>query len=249
MPIHHQSSALLPLCGLTLFCLSLVACPDPEGEYEAFNARRDEALANMAGEAAGEMAGEMAGDMAGEMAGDVAGEMPEPTSIPPITSGTYLFGLAPTLNLERPMVFVADVELEVNEDGSAGRIISMVLDPRTCDDLNVSAGEAVTFRPDMPSEISSNTTYSADFGTQVVAGSANCISGSRIEAQIKLDGRVTSEDTLCGELNGALILPYEADLAGSTFAARRLNEIEEADLSMTEVPKNCGDIEAYLGSE
>ena len=58
MPNRYTSSALLPLCGLILFCLSLVACPDPEGEYDAFNTRRTEALANTAGEGAGEMAGE-----------------------------------------------------------------------------------------------------------------------------------------------------------------------------------------------
>ena len=197
--------------------------------------------------ASGEMASsEMYKMASGEMA---SGEMAEPVVIPAISSGTYLFGLAPNLNLERPMVFVADVEIEVDDDGSAGRIISLTLDPRTCEDLNESAGDAVIFRPDTPAEISSSNRFSADFGTQVVAGTANCISGSRIEATIKLDGRVSSEDTLCGELNGALSLPYEADLDGSSFAARRLDDSEAADLSMSEVPKNCDDIEALLGGE
>ena len=68
-------------------------------------------------------------------------------------------------------------------------------------------------------------------------------------AEIVLDGQVTSEDTLCGQMNGALILPYEADLEGSTFGARRLAEGEEADLSMTEVLKDCEGVMAYLEEE
>jgi hypothetical protein len=147
------------------------------------------------------------------------------------------------------MVFVAEVEIEIEADGSEGRIISMVLDPRTCENRNESAGDAVSFMPDTATVIESDNSYSADFGRQVVAGAANCISGSRIEAEILLEGRVSSEDTLCGEMNGMLFLPYESDLNGSTFGALRLSDAEVSDISMIEVLKDCASVEAYLQAQ
>ena len=221
--------------------LSLSACPDPAGEYEAFNDRREATLEARGANNAGEM-------MGGMEAGEMMGGMEELQPIPQITNGTFLFGLAPNLNVEKPMTFVAEVQIEVNADGSAGQIISMNLDPRTCDDLNASAGEPVVFMPDEPIAIDERGLFSADFGRQIVAGTANCISGSLIEAAIQLDGRVFSETALCGEMNGELYRPYPADLGyseltmeRSTFAAVRLQGDE--DISTLEVPKNCEDLE------
>ena len=240
----------LQLLIASFLTLSLTACPDPQGQYEAFNERRDETITaraemNMAGEM---MAGEM---MAGEM---MAGEMEEPQPIPQISSGTFLFGLAPNLNVNKPMTFVAEVEIEVNADGSAGQIISMNLDPRTCEDLNVSAGDPVVFSPDEATPIAADGYFSADFGRQIVAGTANCISGSLIEAEIQLDGRVFNETALCGEMNGMLYRPYPADLGyseitmeRSTFAAIKLEGNE--DLSTLEIPKNCDDISTLFANE
>ena len=107
---HSQSLSHLSFLQLLLalfFTLSLTGCPDPEGQYEAFNTRRDDTLAARAENAGDEM---MGGEiMAGEM---MAGEMEELGPIPQITSGSFLFGLAPNLNVDKPMTFVADVEIE-----------------------------------------------------------------------------------------------------------------------------------------
>ena len=115
----HASSSLYPLNGLRFIfplyiAFLLTACPDPSSQYDTFNERRAETLAAREASKAGEEGGMTAGDegemMAGEMmAGDMmAGdEMLEP--VPQIMSGTFLFGLAPNLNVERPMAFVVDV--------------------------------------------------------------------------------------------------------------------------------------------
>ena len=254
---HSQSLSHLSFLQLLLalfFILSLTGCPDPEGQYEAFNTRRDDTLAARAENMENEMmGGEMMGGemMGGEM---MAGEMEELGPIPQITSGSFLFGLAPNLNVDKPMTFVADVEIEVNEDGSAGQVISMTLDPRTCEDLNASAGDPVLFTPEEATPITEGGYFSADFGLQMVAGTANCISGSLIEAEIQLDGRVFNESSLCGEMNGMLYRPYPADLGyseitmeRSTFAAIKLEGGE--DINTLEIPKNCDDITALFASE
>ena len=248
-PVQKKLSSTFSNVICTVFiALSFSACPDPEGKYDAFNDRYTDRKNEILEAREMEMPGGMAGG--GEMMGGVEEQLP----IPQITSGSFLFGLAPNLNVDKPMVFVADVQIEVNEDGSAGQIISLNLDPRTCVDLNVSAGEAVVFMPDSPSIIDAQSNFSADFGRQIVAGTANCISGSLIEAEIQLDGKVVSEDSLCGEMNGMLFRPYPADLGyseftmeRSTFAAIRLQGDE--DLSTITVPKNCGDLDPDMMTE
>lgn len=238
----------------SIFCvlimaLSLSACPDPSGEYDAFNDRREATLeareTNMGG------VEETMGGM--DEAGEMMGGMEELQPIPQITTGTFLFGLAANLNIEKPMTFVAEVQIDVNADGSVGQIISMNLDPRTCEDFNMSAGEPVVFMPDEPITIDEMSYFSAPLGRQIVAGTANCISGSLIEAEIQLDGRVYSENALCGEMNGMLYRPYPADLGysdltmeRSTFAAIRIQGDE--DINALEVPKNCEDLDADQSS-
>lgn len=244
--------------------LLLTACPDPSGQYEAFNERRDETLAarqtatagDEAGTTAGDEAGTTAGDEAGTTAGDEAGttagdEIPAP--VPQIESGTYLFGLAPNLNVERPMTFVADVQIMVNDDRSGGQVLSIHLDPRSCEDFNTSAGDPVLFDPETPAEIGADHSFSANFGRVIVAGAANCISGSTIEADIQLDGRVSSAETLCGEMNGMLYRPYPADLGyseitmeRSTFGAMKIKGDE--DINELSIPKNCNDIDQLLSA-
>ena len=254
---YNQFTSYLSTLQLLLalfLALSFTACPDPEGQYEAFNTRRDDTLAARAENMGGEMiAGEaMGGEMtSGEM---MAGETEELGPIPQITSGTFLFGLAPNLNVNKPMTFVAEVEIEINEDGSAGQVISMNLDPRTCEDLNASAGDSVVFTPEEATPITEGGYFSADFGRQTVAGTANCISGSLIEAEIQLDGQVFNESSLCGEMNGMLYRPYPADLGyseitmeRSTFAAIKLEGNE--DINALEIPKNCDDVSALFTSE
>ena len=72
---HSQSLSHLSFLQLLLafsFTLNLTGCPDPEGQYEAFNARRDDTLTARAESIENEMmSGEMMGGemMGGEMMG------------------------------------------------------------------------------------------------------------------------------------------------------------------------------------
>ena len=79
--------------------------------------------------------------IAGEEGGMTAGEeMPARSSD---HKRNLLVWPRPKLNVERPMTFVVEVEIMVNEDGSGGQIISMLaVDVMT----NESAGDSVHSR-------------------------------------------------------------------------------------------------------
>ena len=111
-----------------------------------------------------------------------------------------------------------------------------------------------SFSPDSPTEIAADSYFSANFGRVTVAGDANCISGSTIEAEIQLDGQVSSIETLCGEMNGMLYRPYPADLGyseitmeRSTFGAMKINGDE--DINSLDIPKNCADVSDLMGGD
>ena len=96
----YYMNRILLLCVLvSMLC---VACVDPEGKYNDFEERKS----NFQGP-----------DM---MMEEVPMIMQD--KIPAITSGKFLFGLAPIIDLTKPMVFVADIEFTVSEDGQIGSI-------------------------------------------------------------------------------------------------------------------------------
>jgi hypothetical protein len=64
--------------------------------------------------------------------------------------------------------------------------------------------------------------FEIDMGDVMVTGMANPVTGSDIEANLVVTGKILDVDTMCGELSGMLMSPLEFDLAGSTFAASRL---------------------------
>ena len=78
----------------------------------------------------------------------------------------------------------------------------------------------------------------------------NCIGGGTIEAEIQLDGRVSSTETLCGEMNGMLYRPYPADLGYSEITMERsLGAIKingDEDINAISIPKNCDDVSQNL---
>jgi|GEM_PF-1764049 len=215
--------------ALSVAGLALTGCPDPQGEYDAFVERKKPFEVELP--AGG-------GEAGGEAGTDVMIEQ-----LPAIESGRFVFGLAPNLDPTKPMAFIADIVFELSEDRSEGKVISMTLDPRTCvtaEDMNqLSAGEGILYAPSEPPVIDSQGNFVADFGTQNVPGAANCISGSFIEAILKLKGRVVSEDAICGKVSGELILPFAYPLTGSTFAAKRL---EGDSIVGVDVPGSCDDV-------
>jgi hypothetical protein len=61
-------------------------------------------------------------------------------------------------------------------------------------------------------------------GLVMVSGVANPVTGSDIEATILVMGHIVHDDAMCGGFEGMLMSPLEYDLAGSTFAAIRLDD-------------------------
>jgi hypothetical protein len=179
----------------------------------------------------------LGGNTGGNIGGDQGGTMEGPR-LPEILSGTFYLALAPTLDPTKPMVFLSTIEISIAEDGQSGTITRMQLDPRTCEDRQVSAEGNVLFEGE--SIINAEGEYTLDFGEQIVPGAANCISGSLIQATIKLQGRVLNEDQICGEVSGMLIQPFEYDLEGSTFAAYRVEE--GVDLNTLDIKGSCGEL-------
>jgi hypothetical protein len=231
----------LSLSTLTLGALTLTGCPDPEGHYEAFVERRAPFVQPEVAGVEGGTAGVEAGVTAGIEAGVEAGT--EAPMIPRIESGRFWLGLAPILDLSKPMAFIAEVSFEVSEDGAMGQLISMSLDPRVCatsDPAQPSAGEGIEYQPSPATTINPDGSFVAELGQQSVPGAANCISGSFIDAVITLRGQVISPDAFCGRVTGDLILPFEYTLNGSTFAAYRLNDGD--DITTLAVPKSCDDV-------
>lgn len=229
--ITRQISSVLTNLTVIATLSSLTGCPDPEGRYQAFTERKLPFENNDTGGTEGGMEGGMSSEV---------------MRIPNIQSGRFIFGLASNISFEKPMSFIADVVFEFNEDRTEGKLISMMLDPRVCaetDPQQPSAGEGIQYQPTEPPIINEQGSFSADFGEQNVPPSANCISGSFINAVIKLKGSIVSEDAMCGKVSGNLILPFEWDLKNSTFGARRL---EGDSIAGVPLPKSCDDVMMML---
>ena len=252
------------LLWLLTSCI-LAGCPDPQTKFNQFTERRQNYLDEVAQmneggiENDGQMGGEMDGitenmgreggamgggreeDLGGAMGGITGGTMGgmmETPRLPSIQSGSFYFALAPALDPTKPMVFLSTIEISIAEDGQSGIITNIRLDPRTCEDRQVSAEGEVVFEGE--SQVNIEGDYSIDFGQQAVPGAANCISGSPIQATIQLQGRIMNEDQICGQVSGMLMQPFEYDLEGSTFAAYRVEE--GVDLNDLEIKGSCDDL-------
>ena len=233
--------ALLPIC----LSLTLTGCPDPKGKYDDFIERRTvviESAEEMTGDGGSEGGAEERGETSSGTEAGSAGE--EVSMITEIESGRFWLGLAPILDPVNPMAFVTEINFEIAEDGSMGRILSMSLDPMTCEDRSVSAEGLIDFTEG--ADFNMDGSFVVDLGERTVPGAANCISGSPILANIVMHGAITSSDTLCGTVTGELFQPFAFDLEGSTFAAIRLEEgMSTADLA---IPSTCAELEA-LGAD
>lgn len=192
---------------------------------------------NIGGSIGGIMGGNIGGNMGGDMGGSMGGEIITP-SLPAIGSGLFYLAFAPVLDPTKPMVFLGQLDISIAEDGQSGTISRMILDPLTCEDRQVSAEGDVIFDGGAP--IDSDGNFSIDFGEQNVPGIANCISGSLIQATIQLQGQILNENEMCGAVVGQLMQPFEYDLAGSTFAAYRVEE--GVDLNTLEIKGSCEEL-------
>jgi hypothetical protein len=188
-------------------------CPNPEDRFNEFiEATKDQRLD--AGEGGTE------GDGDGDP-GDGDGD----TTLP-VLDGVFLFALETSLGPDLPLQFVTTISnMVVAEDGSGAtadfsfRPLSLDqgerLIPRECLDETLEF-DAVEFDAEGNFEI--------DMGLVMVTGVANPVTGGDIEATLVVSGRIVHDDAMCGGFEGMLMSPLEYDLAGSTFAAIRLDD-------------------------
>jgi hypothetical protein len=198
--------------GLLVLALLATGCPDPEARYNEFlEATKDQRLD----------AGEE-GDGDGDPTGDGDGD----GTVLSLEEGTYLFALETSLGPDLPLQFATLVDNWVlAEDGmSATADFSFQplslnqgesLAPREC------IGEPLTFTDVM---FDANGNFEIDMGTVDVTGMANPVTGSDITATLVVQGHIVYPTAMCGELAGMLMSPLEYDLAGSTFAAIKLED-------------------------
>lgn len=194
--------------------LALTGCPDPEAKFNEFLENTDDNRDFM------------------------VPDMPPPPDLGPMLpdiSGEFLLAVSTSISPELPMQFIVTNTMHVDMMGNATLDVSMqplalmqghVLTPRT----PIGEPQEFTAIPIMSGR------FDIDAGTVMVTGEANPVTGSDIVVELLLKGTIISADVFCGDLEGQLIEPLQAELMNSTFAAVRL-----ADPAMlpTDVTINC----------
>jgi hypothetical protein len=189
------------LRSLSFAALALAAtgCPDPQGRFDEFGERYD-AINNEGGAPPSE------------------GCTADATA-PPVgeADGQYLFTLSATLNPK--LAFAIDTAL-TTKAGADQLLVDLSMQPLSSEDQTTPVGEAFTFT-DLP--VAADGTFTWDLGDVTLVGVANPISGSDIVAELSLVGGLCTESPnfFCGEVVGVSSVPFEFDLAGSTFTFQK----------------------------
>ncbi len=206
---HLSKSSLLVVSTAALL---LAGCPDPQGEYDDFLDRTE---------------GER-----GEST--VTCEVTTPYDV----NGEFLLNITTPLGATLPLNFVTATTIDIGTgDCAGGCTMTMNAQPivpivrsdtavRThanagCPEPGTPVGDLIVVEN---IEVDAEGRFVADFGTQVVTGCANPISGGLIEATIVLRGNTISGDIYAGAVTGSVTSPVKSPLAGSTFAALRIDE-------------------------
>lgn len=142
---------------------------------------------------------------------------------------TALLSIATIISPTQPIQFIAETTYVAAPDPTNGGAIHFVLQP-----LQTAPGKATREPVGDPIEadgvVDGEGYVVLDVGTQQVVGDANPISGSDIEATLKLIGQIKSADLACGIIEGSVTQPFEAPLAGSTWAAITITDTTAANL-------------------
>ena len=145
-------------------------------------------------------------------------------------TGTFLFALDTVVQPGTPLQFIATTTF--TPDG-AGGTIGFDLQPLSLEQGSVTTprepvGDLINVEPVPVDEGGSFEIGS--LGTLMVTGMANPITGSDIVAEVSLTGNILSEDIYCGQAAGMVTEPLPLELAGSTFAALRIDATDPASL-------------------
>lgn len=176
----------------------LVGCPDPGAKYDEFLENTDD---------------------------DRDFKPPPPPDVATIEadiSGDFLLAISTSIDPSKPMQFLTTNTI-VSDD--AGKFyLSTTLQP-----LAITTGQVTTPRTPVGEPLVyemipiADGEFTVDAGTVMVLGAANPITGTDIVASLMMQASILSADLYCGEFSGMLMEPLPYDLAGSTFAAVRVD--------------------------
>jgi hypothetical protein len=228
-PFGGRLVACCVLLGATAGCPS----PDAEGKYKWYVDETKEQRDEFQG-----------------MRQDVAGALAD-------ISGDHLFVLASVIAPELPLQFITTVAFTDAGDGTAVMDISfqpLSLTPGSTTEPREPVGESLDFTG-VP--IDAGGAFTVDLGAVEVTGMANPITGSDIAATLVITAAIQSTELYCGTVDGMVTSPLTAPLAGSTFAAVRLDSTDPASLPgapgqpemLSSCPTNGGGTEDETGGD
>lgn len=143
-------------------------------------------------------------------------------------TGYYLLALQTSLDPE-PVLAVLTIEATVASDCSA--VATMSLQVLDADHVFLGA-------PYVAEDVAIDTAGNFEVALDEVTLSADPVIGN-----FAFDGHVVHVDALCGDLSGMLTVPLEYDLAGSTFAAIRLDDDGSNPATLpSNPPHRCSDV-------
>ncbi|KIG18789.1 hypothetical protein DB30_07804 [Enhygromyxa salina] len=207
--------------------LALVACADKTvvGGLDA----------GMESSGDGDGDGESTGDGDGDGDGESAGDGDVPVEHP--NTGAYLLAVETNLGPDLPLVFIATITLELADDGVTW-LADFHLQPLSMNQGESDPGEPVGPALEYLDVVIVDDGFKLDMGEVDVMAAANPITGSDLTMIGALLGQFVGSDALCGDLEGMLVSPLEADLAGSNFAAIKVADISPEALPVS-FPYRC----------
>ncbi len=142
-------------------------------------------------------------------------------------NGDFLLALAVATAQDLPLQFYTTATLDQASDGTG--VLTLSLQP-----LAIDPGETLTPRVPVSDPlvienivVSEDGAFAADLGEINLVAAANPILGLDITATIALEGFIQDENLYCGNVTGLVSAPTELDLMGSTFAAIRVDSVDE----------------------
>ena len=187
--------------GMLVAVTMLAGCPSPEveGRYNEFGDKTQDIR-----------------DEAASVKMDVAGTLVDVT-------GTFHFSLTATpVAPTTPFQFIATTVFTPNDAG--GGQLDIELQPLSLELGATNTPREFTGEPvPLSFVVDEAGTFDADLGVIELVGEANPVTGSEIVATMQLQGAILDANVYCGNVGGAVTVPANIDLTGSTFAAIRIN--------------------------
>ena len=145
-------------------------------------------------------------------------------------NGDFLLALSSVIDPDHPLQFYCTAMLVQNPDGTGTLSLNfqpLSLDPQSTTTPRQPVGDALLFED---IQVSAEGAFTLDLGAVAVTGMANPITGSDIVTELRYAGFIQSADFICGNITGAVLVPLDYDLMGSTFAAIRVEDTSPASL-------------------